>query len=146
MDLTKLTSRELGKYFEQLLSSKLIRLKFEVFFPVIDKGVDFIIRKDYDGEVKYFEVQVKSVRKKGGRLTIGRKTFSPRDNFFLVFFNVKEEGSHDAYVIPSKDVCEIFSEQEQKGQPIYRLYASKGDLEKIAKYKWDVDSTPEAWK
>jgi hypothetical protein len=143
MDLTKLKTRELGKYFEQLLSTKLIELRFEVYLPVIDKGIDLIVRKDVG---KYFEVQVKSVRKRGGRLTINRKTFSPHHNLFLVFFNVKSGESFDVYVVPSEDVAKIFREQVQKGQPIYRLYTSKGDLGKIEKYKWDFDLIPEAWK
>jgi len=89
---------------------------------------------------------MKSVRKKGGRLTISKKTFSPCDNLFLVFFNVKSEESFDVYVIPSEDVSKIFRGQVQNRQPIYRLYVSKTDLGKIEKYKWDFDLIPEAWK
>ena len=147
MDLKELSSRELGEYFEWLFVAKLIKLGFEVFVPVIDKGIDFIVRKEYGGIAKYFEVQVKAVRTRGGRLTVGRSIFSPNvKNRFLAFFRVAPDESYKAFLIPSRAVCEIFRPQTQKGKPIYRLYTSKGDLEKIREYEWDVDSTPEAWK
>jgi len=118
MDLSKLKKSELGKYFEYLLVPELIKLQFDVFVPLIDKGIDFILRKreSDSGSPKYFEVQVKSVRKKGGRLTISKKTFIPHERLFLVFFYVKEpeKEEYDAYVIPSKVVDSKFSSQTQR--------------------------------
>lgn len=147
VDLDKLKTRELGKYFEQLFVSKIIKLGFDVFSPVLDKGIDFIVRKDRINQPRYFEIQVKSVREKGGRLTIGRGMFSPnQENLFLVFFNVKSDGNYDVYLMSSKDVDKIFHKQEQAGKRIYRLNATKGDLEKMKDYKWDIDVVPEAWK
>jgi hypothetical protein len=151
MNLNELETRELGKYFEQLLVSKLIKLKFEVFVPVLDKGIDFIIRRSDNKEPKYFELQVKSVRKEGGRLTIKTETFSPdQKNLYLVFFNVKGKEEYDTYLISSEDVDKIFQHQKQKQgkklKPIYRLYAKKSDLDRIRDYEWKMETIPEIWK
>jgi hypothetical protein len=145
MDLSKLKRAELGKHFEYLFVSKLIKLQFEVFIPLMDKGVDFILRKrESDGSSpKYFEVQVKSVRKRGGRLTISKNTFTPHERLFLVFFYVKdpEKEEYNAYVIPSKVVDSKFSSQTQKGQKIYRLnVTSKKELREIESYTWDMET------
>lgn len=149
MNFSELETRELGTYFEHLLISKLIKLKFEVYVPIIDKGIDFIARKADNGSPKYFEVQVKSVRKRGGRLTISKKTFNPHKRLFLVFFYVKEpeKEEYDAYIIPSTVVHSKFSSQIQKGQKIYRLDTnSKKKLKEIEYYKWNLDSIPDVWK
>jgi len=145
MDLSKLDTRELGKYFEQLLVSRLIKLGFEVFTPVLDKGIDFILKKG-DKQVRYYEVQVKSVRKKGGRLTIRKEFFPNRENLFLVFFSVGEEDQYDAYLIPAKEVHRNFHPQDQSGKRILRLYTIRKDLETIQAYKWNLDDVPEVWQ
>lgn len=153
MDFSELETRELGTYFEHLIMSKLIKLGFEVFIPLLDKGIDLVARKIDNNTPKYFEIQVKTVRRKGGRLTINPKTFRHHKNLYLFFFDVKGEEDYDAYVIPSEIVCKgkdkngnrIFRDQEQKKKTIYRLYTSKGDLRKIEKFKWDFKSVPKDW-
>jgi hypothetical protein len=147
MNLSKLDTRELGKYFEQLLVSKLIKLGLEVFTPVLDKGIDFILRRQTDGQIGYYEIQVKSVRKRGGRLTINKESFPVnRENLFLVFFNVGEKEKFDTYLIPAKDVHDIFRDQDQAKRRILRLYTIGKDLERIQAYKWNIDDFPEVWK
>jgi hypothetical protein len=151
MDLSKLDRQELGKHFEYLFGSELIRLQFDVFRPIIDKaGVDFIVRKDENASPKYFEVQVKSVRKKGGRLTVSQKTFIPNERLFLAFFYVNdpEKGEYDFYMIPSKYVRDSpFIDDTQNEHKIYRLNINKKSLEAIKSYKLkDFDSVPNVWK
>lgn len=148
MDFSELETRELGTYFEHLLISKLIK-KFEIYVPLIDKGIDFIVRKTVNGLPKYFEFQVKSVRKRGGRLTIRKDKFCAHENLFLVFFNIKEKEDYEAYLIPSKVVHNNFRHQVQGKNciPIYRLYTTRKHLEKIEDYKWnDLGVIPEVWK
>jgi hypothetical protein len=150
MDLSRLDRQELGKHFEYLFGSELIRLQFDVFVPLIDKkGIDFIVRKNENASPKYFEVQVKSVRKKGGRLTVSQKTFIPHERLFLAFFYVKdpEKGEYDVYVIPSDYVRDKFKDDVQNKQKIYRLNINKTNLEAIESYKLnDFDSVPSVWK
>jgi hypothetical protein len=150
MDLSKLDRQELGKHFEYLFGSELIRLQFDVFRPIIDKaGVDFIVRKNENTSPEYFEVQVKSVRKKGGRLTVSQKTFIPHERLFLAFFYVKdpEKGEYDFYMIPSRYVKDEFRDDTQNKQKIYRLNINKKSLEAIKSYKLnDFDSVPNVWK
>ena len=71
---------------------ELLRRGFEVFIPAIDTGVDFLLRKVDASKVSYFEAQVKSVRSRGGRLTILKSSFTPRSNFFLIFVYLREDG------------------------------------------------------
>jgi len=145
MDFKELNTRTLGKYFEQLLILQLLKSDFDVFTPVLDRGIDLIVKRR-EKELQYFEVQVKSVRKKGGRLTIREDFFPQSSNLFLVFFNVAEK--IEVYVIPAKDVHSIFQSQIQNKKPILRLYTTASDLEKIKGYKWnwDQDQLPEIWK
>jgi hypothetical protein len=137
MDLSKLEKQELGKYFEYLFGSELIRLQFGVFVPLIDKGIDLIVREKGNASPRYFEIQVKSVRKEGGRLTVGQKTFIPNDRLFLAFFYVKdpERGEYDFYMIPSRVVKDKFRDDTQNKQKIYRLNINKKSLETIESYK-----------
>jgi hypothetical protein len=118
-----------------------------VYTPVVDKGIDFMARKQSRDQPEYFEIQVKSVRRKGGRLTVSRETFSEnRKNLFLVFFNVRNDRDYDVYIMSSKDVHEIFEKQEQNKRPIYRLYAKESDLRKIKSFRWNMDEVPTVWK
>jgi hypothetical protein len=159
MDLRELDTRELGKHFEHLLMSKLIKLHFDIFVPLLDKGIDFIVRvgERDNGSPRYFEVQVKSVRKEGGRLTISKSTFTPHKGLFLVFFYVKdpEKEEYDTYVIPSEFVRDEFSSQTQgkrgkngkEKREIYRLGISNTKLKEIEPYKWnDFEFIPDVWK
>ena len=146
MDLESLDTRTLGRYFEQLFVCKLLKLGFDIYTPLLDKGIDFVLRSEVDKKSRYFEVQVKSSRKKGGRLTIRKDFFPERENLFLVFFNVAEKT--EAYVIPAKVVHSDFHSQVQNKKEILRLNVVHKDLEKIQAYKWnwDSDEIPELWK
>jgi hypothetical protein len=89
------------------------------------------------------------VRKKGGRLTVSKKTFIPHEKLYLVFFYVvnPEQETFDAYVIPSQVVHSKFSHQKQKGSEIYRLNTnSKKRMKELEGYKWDLNSIPRVWK
>lgn len=136
--LENLEPRELGKYFEQLLIANLIKLKIEVYTPVLDVGIDLVLRK---GD-RHLDFQVKSVRKKGGRLTIRKDQFPNRENLFLVFFNVKKDDLWEAYLIPANDVHRIFHLQTQGGERILRLNATAKDLETIEPYRWNLETLP----
>ena len=145
MDFTRLKAVDLGKHFEHLLIAQLIKLEFDIFVPLADKGIDFIARKTVNGRPKYFEVQVKAVRRKGGRLTINPRTFHQHEGLFLFFFDVKNKEDYDAYVIPSTFVCngkdkdgkKVFEIQQQKEKDIYRLSTTESGLKKIERFSWD---------
>lgn len=135
MKLQDLSTRDLGRYMEQQLLSTLLMENFEVYMPVIDTGVDFVLRKDKNGKVKYSEIQVKSVREKGGRLTISKSTFSPRSGLFVAFFYIKESGDYNLYVIPSMHIPKICKDDVQDGEKIYRLNVTNTKLREIEKYR-----------
>lgn len=142
MALKDLTTRDLGKYFECLFTTQIIRLGFEVYAPAVDKGIDFILRKETNNFVKYFEVQVKAVRTKEsrgiltGRLTIPRANFKEHiNNRYLAFYHVFPDEQVDSYLIPAQFVCQLFRQDIQNRKEIWRLNLSESSFEKIKQFK-----------
>lgn len=104
----------------------------------MDAGIDLVVKKDE----RYLDFQVKSVRKKGGRLTIREKQFPERKNLFLAFFNVKDDEIWEAYLIPANDVHRLFHHQTQGRESILRLNVIRKDLDAIEPYRWNLETLP----
>ena len=84
-----------GKAIEFYLIHELLKNDFDVFTPVIDTGVDLII-KDRSGG--FVEVQVKSRMIKEDRYGFRIKEFLPKENFFIVCHNIDK---NEFFVMPS---------------------------------------------
>jgi hypothetical protein len=102
-----------GKAVEYKIISDLLANGFDVFVPVVDRGVDLIIK---DSEGGFVEIQVKS------RLIVHPsdyfkiREFTPSHNFFIICHNIADD---DFYVIPSKNFYEK-SEKIIDDKIIYR--------------------------
>ena len=100
------TSSQKGKQAEFLVFGKLIEKGAELYLPVIDTGIDAIIRKK-DG--KYLEIQVKSTQRGWSFDLWGLDQLRPTEKRFIVCVDMSKqesEGKPKVWIFPS----EIFKE------------------------------------
>lgn len=85
-----------GKEGELRVIGELLRQGFEVYLPLVDiGGIDCIIKTD----VGYKEIQIET-RESAKTILFQVKEFVPRDNLFIICYNLKETNTF--WVIPSK--------------------------------------------
>lgn len=85
-----------GKEGELRVIGELLRQGFEVYSPFVDiGGIDCIIKTD----VGYKEIQIKT-RESAKIILFQVKEFIPRDNLFIICYNLKEPNTF--WVVPSK--------------------------------------------
>lgn len=99
-----------GKAIEHYFIYELLKNDFEIFVPVLDKGIDLII-KDREGGL--VEVQVKSRVIKNGDDCFKIKDFTPKENFFIICHNIT---TNDFFCMPSKkfhEKSESYTEQNR---------------------------------
>ena len=114
-----------GKIAELRFIRKFLKREIQVYVPIIDVGVDFILKRGN----KYLEFQVKC-RTKGqseGRVfDVDARNFpSSTNSFIIICFNDKK----DFWAIPSN----VYFDNSSKSQGKVRLTASK--LSKLEEYK-----------
>ena len=104
------TSQQKGKRAEFLVFSELLRRGADLYIPVIDMGIDAIVRRE-DGT--YLEIQVKSTEKEdqAGYFNVYDINEHPEDKFFVVCVDFNEEksikeGKPNIWVLPAKDFKE----------------------------------------
>jgi len=85
-----------GKAIEHYIISELLKNDFDVFVPVVDTGIDMII-KDREGGL--VEIQVKSRNIQSDEDVFFIKDFTPNHNFFIVCHNIN---TGDFFCMPSK--------------------------------------------
>jgi hypothetical protein len=99
MDWSKLTHLQLGKYGEYYAKMEFAKAGFDIYSAEVDdKGIDFVVRNERG---KYFEIQVKSIRKKSA-VFMRKKVFQPRTNMYLALL-IFEEALPSFALIPSID-------------------------------------------
>ena len=114
-----------GKAIEHYFISELLKNDFEIFVPVLDKGVDLII-KDREGGL--VEVQVKSrvIKYKDDCFVI--KDFHPQNNFFIICHNIT---TNDFFCMPSKKFYEKSVEYKEQNKKKRKLPNSS-----LVKHAW----------
>jgi hypothetical protein len=96
-------TQTIGKQGELMVIGELLKRGFDVYLPAVDiGGVNCIIKT----ETGYKEIQIKT-RESAKILLFDVKNFTPRDNFFIICYNLKEPDTF--WVIPSK----VFKENSQ---------------------------------
>jgi len=89
-------TQTIGKEGELRVIGELLRQGFDVYLPAVDiGGIDCIIKTD----VGYQEIQIKT-RESAQIILFQAREFKPRDNFFIVCYNLREPNTF--WVIPSK--------------------------------------------
>ena len=88
-----------GAIGENVVIAEFLKRNFDIYLPVVDRGVDCIVRS---GTGNYYEVQIKTrATTTRGKYIFEVKGFSARDNFFIVCFQSKL--APDAFwILPSK--------------------------------------------
>ncbi|GBD34156.1 hypothetical protein HRbin34_00479 [bacterium HR34] len=112
-------TQTIGKQGELMVIGELLKRGFDVYLPAVDiGGIDCIIKTDSG----YKEIQIKT-REEAQVLLFDVKEFTPRENFFIICYNLKEPDVF--WVIPSK----VFKEKSQylKKQGRYRLILGDED-------------------
>jgi hypothetical protein len=84
-----------GKEGELRVMGELLRQGFNVYTPMVDiEGTDCVIKQ----KSSYLDIQIKT-RERARLLLFDVKHFTPRDNFFIICYSLKEP--NDFWVIPS---------------------------------------------
>jgi hypothetical protein len=100
-----------GKLGELHVFRKLIEGGVIPFLPIVDIGIDAVVRKK-DGT--YVEIQVKTTEKPGQRGWFNVPGLIPRENFFIVGIEVSEEG-YGVWIFPSQVFAKYTTERRQLG-------------------------------
>lgn len=99
-----------GKIGENIVIGELLKRGLEVYLPVVDAGVDCVIRGNSG---KFYTVQIKTRATEGrGRNIFDVRNFQPSPDFFIVIHSALTD---ETYVLPS----EVF-EQHSKDAYVQR--------------------------
>jgi hypothetical protein len=110
-------SQTIGKQGELMVIGELLKRGFDVYLPAVDiGGIDCIIKT----ESGYKEIQIKT-REEAKILLFDVKEFTPRENFFIICYNLKEPDIF--WVIPSK----VFQEKAKHLKRFKRFRLILGD-------------------
>lgn len=107
MVVIETTSQTKGKSAEFLVFSELIKRGADLYLPVIDTGIDGIIRRE-DGT--YLEIQVKSTEEddQAGYFNVYDINHHSEDRFFIICVDMNEgksikKGKPNIWIIPASD-------------------------------------------
>src|SRR5438132_1832889 len=125
-----------GKQGELFIIGKILQKGHEVYLPVIDTGIDFVIDV---GDGRYKEIQVKS---RDEDPTFSIKSFNPRDNFFIICY-LRRRNEDDIWIVPSRVFKQIGTTAKISGRDFIQLRIGKDGspvYNKLAKYhgNWGV--------
>lgn len=114
-----------GTLGELRVIGELLRRGLEVYQPVVDLGIDCIIKIEKD----YKEIQIKTRDKVSAELLFDVKKFIPRENFYIICYYIKEPETF--WVFPSK----VFKENAYyiKKSKRFRLVLGAEDSKKRRK-------------
>lgn len=104
------TTQQKGKRAEFLVFGELIKRRADLYFPVIDTGIDAVIPRK-DGT--YLQIQVKSRTKQGGWFTAYDLHLYDDERFFIVCVDMSKS-TPETWVIPSKIFTEYANVSKSK--------------------------------
>ena len=117
-----------GSISENVVIGEFLKRGFDVYLPVVDRGIDCIISSGGN----YYEIQIKTrFTAKKGKHIFDVWNFTVRDNFFIVCYQA-ELYSDVFWIIPSR----MFSEYGyQNKNNVYRLVLNPEKQKILEKYK-----------
>ncbi len=118
-----------GKSAEFFVFSKLMRKGVDLYLPVIDIGVDAILRK---GDGKYLEIQIKSTEEdeQAGCFNADDLDYYDEERYFIVCVDLSRKPP-ETWILP----CGVFKEyatkpwESKKGWKSYRLDVNARDTQ-----------------
>lgn len=104
----EISTQQKGKQGEFVVFGELIKRGFDLYLPVIDTGIDAIVRLE-DGSCR--EIQVKSTQAENQAGYFNVYGLEPRNSLFIVCVDMSKEkqkkwGQPEIWILPSK----VFSE------------------------------------
>lgn len=98
-------STQKGKLGEFFVFGELIRRGYELYLPVIDTGVDAVVRL---GDRTHVDIQVKTTQQENQAGYFNVYDLEPRDNLFIICVDMSEakmkeyKGQPEVWVLPSR--------------------------------------------
>ena len=139
-DWSKLNKLQIGKYAEYYVKMEFTLHGWQVYSSEIDdRGIDFVVKNT--GE-KYFDIQVKSIRK-AGYVFCRKKHFELRENLILAVAILRDEKLPDLFLIPSKKWKEpnkLLVEREYQGKksdPEWGVNISTKNMPLLDEYQFE---------
>ena len=91
-----------GKSSELIVAGELIRNGLDVYMPYVDdQAIDLIIRSEIDDEIKYYDIQIKSV--KGYNRIIGLKNIEEKNPDYILIIHYRHDNKPDEFFYLTKD-------------------------------------------
>jgi hypothetical protein len=113
-----------------LVLSRLVAKRLDVYTPVVDVGIDCIVRKQgADKVIKYYEFQVKGARYKDLSIRGGRRIleFTKNTNYYLIV-PIRRNGEYEEIIYLDANEVEAHSTREMKnGEIDVRIGANEKD-------------------
>lgn len=141
-DWSKLNHLQLGKYAEYYAKMEFASYGFEVYTSEVDDhGVDFIVK--FPDDNKFYEVQVKSVRKYGYTFISKSKMPKLTDNRLVCYMHFIKGQLPNVFVIPATAwsfpnavlVDRIYDKPGQKSKPEWGINISKKNYNMLNEYR-----------
>jgi len=142
-DWSYLAPLQVGRYAEYFVKMEFTLHGFEVYEPEVDDhGIDFIVRR---GGGKYYEIQVKSIRRspsKTNYVFITKSKFEPREGLLAAIVILENSTAPKLFLIPSKawlDPNALLVDhnyQEKKSRPEWGINISQRNLRLLQQYEF----------
>lgn len=138
--LDKLRVGRFGEYFAKMAFT---RAGYDVYSPEVDdRAIDFVIRT-CGAEMRYLEIQVKTVRlARSSYVFMRKKHFPISPDRYLALVTLKQGEEPELYLIPSTvwaDPAAPFVSRDYEGKksdPEYGLTASAKNLNQLGIYRF----------
>ncbi len=145
---SRLNPLQLGRYAEYLVKMEFALYGFDVYTAEVDdKGIDFVIRKEHmqeNGRIesRYYDVQVKSVRKMN-YVFFPKDKFALRDNLMAAIGLFADGEAPQLYLIPAtvwQQPNDLFVDRNYEGsksKPEWGLNLSRKNLALLEPYLFE---------
>jgi len=118
------SSASFGKHQEYIAVAELLRRNFDVYMTLVDdQQIDCVIRLDKDGQLRYWDIQIKARSADCEPSNAGRFAAmdirKPRENFYFIFYS---EQADTYWIVPSLElVQEANRNKEGKNKGKYTI-------------------------
>ncbi len=91
----------MGKSSEHIVCGQLLRYGLDVYLPCVDdQAIDLILRHENLNDVRYYDIQVKSV--KGYNRIIGVKDVAEKQDKYILIIHYRHENKPDEFFYLTK--------------------------------------------
>src|SRR4030043_1502227 len=121
--------REKGKIAEFYVISKLVAKRLDVYTPVVDLGLDCIVRVQSPKGIKYYEFQVKGAKYKDLSIRGGRRIlqFTKNENYYLIIPIRKNGEYEDIIFLDNNDIKAHKTDEMRNGEIDIKIRGDEKD-------------------